>query len=115
MVISVVPVLEILSRNTKCLCLHIKVYTMPHYIVIPEYRSCTEVINSFGVEFLCRVKDNFFYYVFSSITFPMLSQKSPITPPFPTHPFPFFVPGVPCTGAYKVCVSSGPLFPVMAD
>jgi hypothetical protein len=21
----------------------------------------------------------------------------------------------PCTGAYKVCVSNGPLFPVMAD
>jgi hypothetical protein len=34
---------------------------------------------------------NIFYYVLSSITFPMLSQKSPITSPhFPTHPFPFF-------------------------
>jgi hypothetical protein len=32
-----------------------------------------------------------FYYVFSSITFPMLSQKSPTPPPHsPTHPFPFF-------------------------
>jgi hypothetical protein len=38
----------------------------------------------------------FFYYIFSSITFPMLSQKSPIpSPHFPTHPFPFFGPGVP--------------------
>jgi hypothetical protein len=38
----------------------------------------------------------FFYYVFSSITFPMLSQKSPThTPHFPTHPFPFSGPGVP--------------------
>ena len=36
---------------------------------------------------------NIFYYVFSSITFPMLSQKSP--PHSPTHPFPFFGPGVP--------------------
>jgi hypothetical protein len=36
----------------------------------------------------------FIYYVFSSITFPMLSQKSPIPSPphFPTHPFPFFWP-----------------------
>jgi hypothetical protein len=35
-----------------------------------------------------------FYYVFSSITFPMLSQQSPIPSPhhFPTHPFPFFWP-----------------------
>jgi hypothetical protein len=46
---------------------------------------------SFALQKLC----NFFfiYYVFSSITFPMLSQKSP--PHSPTHPFPFFGPGVP--------------------
>jgi hypothetical protein len=58
-----------------------------------------------------------FYYTFSSITFPMLYQKSPIPPhPFPTHPFPFFLAlAFPCTGAYKVCVSNGPLFPVMAN
>jgi hypothetical protein len=37
----------------------------------------------------------FFYYVFSSITFPMLSQKSPPPPHSPTHPFPFFGPGIP--------------------
>jgi hypothetical protein len=35
----------------------------------------------------------FIYYVFSSITFPMLSLKSPYTlPQFPTHLFPFFWP-----------------------
>jgi hypothetical protein len=58
----------------------------------------------------------FFYYVFSSITFPMLSQKSP-TPspaPLPTHSH-FLALAFPCTGAYKVCLSNGPLFPVMAD
>jgi hypothetical protein len=39
---------------------------------------------------------NIFYYIFSSITFPMLSQKSRIPPPhFPTHPLPLFGPGVP--------------------
>jgi hypothetical protein len=59
----------------------------------------------------------FFYYVFSSITFPMLSQKPPTpSPPHsPTHPFPFLALAFPCIGAYKVCLSSGPLFPVMAD
>jgi hypothetical protein len=38
-----------------------------------------------------------FNYVFSSITFPMLSQKfpTPSSPHSPTHPFPFFGPGVP--------------------
>ena len=43
--------------------------------------------------------------------------KSPPYPPTPT-PLPthsFFALAFPCTGAYKVCVSNGPLFPVMAD
>ena len=39
----------------------------------------------------------------------------PIYPYSPTDPLPLLVLGFPCTGAYKVCVSNGPLFPVMAD
>jgi hypothetical protein len=39
---------------------------------------------------------NIFYYIFSSITFPMLSQKSPIPSHLPpTHPLPLFGPGIP--------------------
>jgi hypothetical protein len=34
--------------------------------------------------------------------------------PLPTHS-PFLALVFPCTGAYKVCKSKGPLFPVMAD
>jgi hypothetical protein len=34
--------------------------------------------------------------------------------PLPTHSH-FFALAFPCTGAYKVCKSNGPLFPVMAD
>jgi hypothetical protein len=34
--------------------------------------------------------------------------------PLPTHS-PFLALAFPCTGAYKVCKSKGPLFPVMAD
>jgi hypothetical protein len=39
----------------------------------------------------------FFNYIFTSITFPMLSQKTPHTVPpnSPTHPFPVFGPGIP--------------------
>jgi hypothetical protein len=63
-------------------------------------------------------KKIFLYYVFSSITFPMLSQKSPIPfpppTPLPTHSH-FLALAFPSTGAYKVCMSNGPLFPVMAD
>jgi hypothetical protein len=44
--------------------------------------------------------------------------KSPPYPPTPT-PLPAHSPflslAFPCSGAYKVCVSNGPLFPVMAD
>jgi hypothetical protein len=59
----------------------------------------------------------FYYYVFSSNTFRMLSQKSPIPFPLtslPTHSH-FLALAFPCTGAYKVFMSNGPLFPVMAD
>ena len=48
----------------------------------------------------------------------MLSQKFPIPSPHPA-PLPthsrFLVLAFPCTGAYKVCNTKGPLFPVMAD
>jgi hypothetical protein len=49
----------------------------------------------------------FFYYIFSSITFPMLSKKSPIPSPpsLPTHSHFFLALAFPCTGAYKVCLS----------
>ena len=48
----------------------------------------------------------------------MLSQKSPIPSPcpapLPTHSH-FLALAFPCTGAYKVCKTKGPLFPMMAD
>jgi hypothetical protein len=43
--------------------------------------------------------------------------KSPPYPPptsLPTHSH-FLALAFPFTGAYKVCMSNGPLFPVMAD
>jgi hypothetical protein len=46
----------------------------------------------------------------------MLYQKSPIPThptPLPTHS-PLLALAFPCTGAYKVCMSNGPLFLVMA-
>ena len=50
----------------------------------------------------------FFNWVFISFTFPMLSQKSPTRSHFLALAFP-------CTKAYKVCTTNGPLFPLMAD
>ena len=48
----------------------------------------------------------------------MLSQKFPIPSPhpspLPTHSH-FLAPLFPCTDAYNVCKTNGPLFPLKAD
>jgi hypothetical protein len=63
----------------------------------------------------------FFYRTFFITYFPQLHfQCYPKSPPYPpptfltTHPI-LLALAFHCTGAYKVCVSNGPLFPVMAD
>ena len=43
-----------------------------------------------------------------------LDYISNAIPKVPTHSH-FLALAFPCTGAYKVCLSNGPLFPVMAD
>jgi hypothetical protein len=60
---------------------------------------------------------HYYYYVFSSFTFSLLSQKSPIPShhtPLPTHSH-FLALVFPYTEAHKVCMTNGPLFPLMAD
>ena len=42
----------------------------------------------------------------------MLSRKSPIPSLLPSH---FLALAFPCTGAYNICNTKGPLFPVMAE
>jgi hypothetical protein len=58
--------------------------------------------------FLLRI---FLNYISNAI--PKDSHTLPPTP-LPTHSH-FLALAFPCTGAYKVCLSSGPLFPVMAE
>jgi hypothetical protein len=59
-----------------------------------------------------------FYEIFSSFTFQMLSQMSPIPSLhpalLPTHSQ-FMALAFPFIGAYKVCNTKGPLFPMMAE
>ena len=55
----------------------------------------------------CAFFDIYFIYISNAI--PKVSHTLP-----PTHPH-FLALVFPCTGAYKVCVSNGPLFPVMAN
>jgi hypothetical protein len=66
--------------------------------------------------------DNLFFFPFfirylAHLHFQCYTKSPPYPPtptPLPTHS-PFLALAFPCTGAYKVCVSNGPLFPVMAD
>jgi hypothetical protein len=53
----------------------------------------------------------FLIYIFNAI--PKVPHTHPPNP-LPTH-YPFLALALPCTGAYKVCKSNGPLFAVMAD
>jgi hypothetical protein len=53
----------------------------------------------------------FLIYIFNAI--PKVPHTHPPNP-LPTHS-PFLALAFPCTGAYKVCKSNGPLFAVMAD
>jgi hypothetical protein len=86
-------------------------------LVIWEKKECCCFLSLFWKGVLQNKELTNYYYIFSSITFPMLSQKSSIhspPTPLPTHSH-FLAQAFPCTGAYKVCMSKGPLFPVMAD
>jgi hypothetical protein len=71
----------------------------------------TDIHNLDGAWGLFFFFNIFFYYVFSSITFPMLSQKSPIpSPPLPYPPIPTFWPWhSPVLGHIKFASSLGTL------
>jgi hypothetical protein len=59
----------------------------------------------------------FFIRYLAHLHFQFYTKSPPYPPtptPLPTHS-PFLALVFPCTGAYKVCKSNGPLFPVMAD
>jgi hypothetical protein len=59
----------------------------------------------------------FFIRYLTHLHFQCYTKSPPYPPtptPLPTHS-PFLTLVFPCTGAYKVCKSNGPLFPVMAD
>jgi hypothetical protein len=66
---------------------------------------------------LCQDFFPFFIRYLAHLHFQCYTKSPPYPPtptPLPTHS-PFLALAFPCTGAYKICVSNGPLFPVMAD
>jgi hypothetical protein len=59
----------------------------------------------------------FFIRYLAHLHFQCYTKSPPYPPtpnPLPTHS-PFLALAFPCTGAYTVCKSKGPLFPVMDD
>jgi hypothetical protein len=59
--------------------------------------------------------DIFFIYISNFKCYPESSLYHPPNPaPLPTHSC-FLALAFPCTGAYEVCNTKGPLFPVMAN
>jgi hypothetical protein len=56
--------------------------------------------------------DIFFIYISNAI--PKVPYISPCPAPLPTYSH-FLALAFPCIGAYKVCKTKGPLFPMMAD
>jgi hypothetical protein len=71
--------------------LHIFSYNARPTLRMPQTLNPFKYCHSlwvYGCEFLFKqhwMWVTFFYYVFSWITFPMLSQKSPTTSPHPIH------------------------------
>jgi hypothetical protein len=56
--------------------------------------------------------DIFFIYISNAI--PKVPHTHPPPTPLPIHSH-FLALAFPCTEAYKVCTTNGPLFPMMAD
>jgi hypothetical protein len=83
-------------------------FTNQNQLVV-ELEFLSFLLFFFLLFFLLRI---FLNYISNVI--PKASHTLP--PPLPYPPIPIFLAlAFPCTGAYKVCLSSGPLFPVMAE
>jgi hypothetical protein len=67
--------------------------------------------------FLKYIDASFFFFFFITYFLQLHFQcypKSPPPTPLPTHSH-FLALAFPCTGAYNICLTNGPLFPVMDD
>jgi hypothetical protein len=83
----------------------------------PQSLACLVFKSREGQLFILFYFFPFFIRYLAHLHFQCYTKSLPYPPtptPLPTHS-PFLALAFPCTGAYKVCVSNGPLFPVMAD
>jgi hypothetical protein len=89
-------------------CSHF-LYFLSHQLQLKWILEISSYLIFFFFPFFIRYLAHFHFQCYTK------SPPYPPTPtPLPAHS-PFLALAFPCTGAYKVCVSNGPLFPVMAD
>jgi hypothetical protein len=79
----------------------------------------SEIIITLVYPSLCSLEVFFFYFIYFFIRYLLhfhfqCYTKSPPHAPPPTHSH-FLALVFPCTEAYKLCITNGPLFPLMAD
>jgi hypothetical protein len=76
------------------------------------------VIKSIYNNAILNIILNFFklgiFFIYISNAVPKVPPYPPPPSPLPTHSH-FLALAFPCTEAYKVCTTNGPLFPMMAD
>jgi hypothetical protein len=65
-----------------------------------------------NMDFFTFLLDIFFIYISNAI--PQIPYALPLPCSLPTHSH-FLALAFPCTMAYKVCKTKGPLFPMMAN
>jgi hypothetical protein len=67
----------------------------------------TQMVDDFFFKFLLAT-----FFIYISNAFPKVPHTPPPPALLPTH---FLALAFPCTGAYKVCKTKGPLFPMKAE
>jgi hypothetical protein len=92
-------------------------YNIQHCILMAFYIFNEKIFQLCGRDGHMTLFFSFFIRYLAHLHFQCYTKSPPYprTPtPLPTHS-PLLALAFPCTGAYKVCMSNGPLFPVMAD
>jgi hypothetical protein len=85
-------------------CLFVCLFNfLPPFLLIIQYGRSSILFFKLGIQFI---------YISNAI--PNVPHTPPPPTPPPTHSY-FLALAFPCTGAYKICMTNGPLFPLMAD
>jgi hypothetical protein len=101
------------SRNT-----HLWTQALTCIVSISIQISCCVLLQPESVSLNSMIFFSYFllgiYFIYICNTIPKVPPPTPPPTPLPTHSH-FLALVFPCTEAYKVCTTKGPLFPLMAN